>query len=245
MYLHFGLASTLNRFGPRINLLLYGRSRIDVPFVKWKIYEPSGLSSGLMNHVWFYKLRWNVGPPEQRWKLQVTLYPELNWSEWPAPFNSSRDSRRKTNCARLSNLHHIGCPLHWPQPHNHSTIPRNPRLQIIIFFRICGLLTILHNLSLEDQSRTLSCSRFIITNFQQQTTEVRLPLNHANVWPFFYRSSKMQTTDIGGQEPILPAVLEFPETYQDTFLQQVISDLDVNVPNFKLAPVYTLYLCAR
>lgn len=48
-----------------------------------------------------------------------------------------------------------------------------------------------------------------------------------------------------GQEPILPAVLEFPETHQDAFLRQVISDLDVNVPNFKLAPVYTLYLCAR
>lgn len=48
-----------------------------------------------------------------------------------------------------------------------------------------------------------------------------------------------------GQEPILPAVLEFPETYQDSFLRQVIIDLDVNAPNFKLAPVYTLYLCAR
>lgn len=48
-----------------------------------------------------------------------------------------------------------------------------------------------------------------------------------------------------GQEPILPAVLEFPETHQEAFLRQVIADLDVNVPNFKLAPVYTLYLCAR
>lgn len=55
----------------------------------------------------------------------------------------------------------------------------------------------------------------------------------------------MQTQEIGGQEPILPAVLEFPETQQETFLTQVISELDVNVPNFKLAPVYTLYLCAR
>ncbi|XP_037027430.1 afadin isoform X3 [Bradysia coprophila] len=59
------------------------------------------------------------------------------------------------------------------------------------------------------------------------------------------RTSKMQPTEISGQEPILPAVLEFPETYQDAFLSQVISELDVNVPNFKLAPVYTLYLCAR
>ncbi|KAL5273672.1 MLLT4 family protein [Megaselia abdita] len=48
-----------------------------------------------------------------------------------------------------------------------------------------------------------------------------------------------------GQEPILPAVLEFPETYQDNFLRQVIIDLDVNAPVFKLAPVYSLYLCAR
>jgi afadin len=48
-----------------------------------------------------------------------------------------------------------------------------------------------------------------------------------------------------GQEPILPAVLEFPEHSQEQFLHAVISDLDVNAPNFKLAPVYTLYLCAR
>lgn len=48
-----------------------------------------------------------------------------------------------------------------------------------------------------------------------------------------------------GQEPILPAVLEFPEHHQEPFLRQAITELDVNSPNFKLAPVYTLYLCAR
>lgn len=48
-----------------------------------------------------------------------------------------------------------------------------------------------------------------------------------------------------GQEPILPAVLEFPETHQDAFLRHTITELDVNAPNFKLAPVYTMYLCAR
>lgn len=48
-----------------------------------------------------------------------------------------------------------------------------------------------------------------------------------------------------GQEPILPAVLEFPETNQELFLRHIISELDVNAPHFKLAPVYSLYLCAR
>ncbi|KAM7363764.1 adherens junction formation factor afadin isoform 3-T5 [Cochliomyia hominivorax] len=48
-----------------------------------------------------------------------------------------------------------------------------------------------------------------------------------------------------GQEPILPAVLEFPETHQELFLRHIISELDVNAPHFKLAPVYSLYLCAR
>nr|XP_036229518.1 afadin isoform X4 [Bactrocera oleae] len=48
-----------------------------------------------------------------------------------------------------------------------------------------------------------------------------------------------------GQEAILPAVLEFPETHQELFLRHIISDLDVNAPHFKLAPVYSLYLCAR
>lgn len=48
-----------------------------------------------------------------------------------------------------------------------------------------------------------------------------------------------------GQEPILPAVLEFPEAGQAQFLAAVISRLDPHAPAFKLAPVYTLYLCAR
>ncbi|XP_055684220.1 afadin isoform X2 [Lutzomyia longipalpis] len=56
---------------------------------------------------------------------------------------------------------------------------------------------------------------------------------------------KIQQVNEPGQEPILPAVLEFPETHQEAFLRQVIPDLDVNAPYFKLAPVYTLYLCAR
>lgn len=59
------------------------------------------------------------------------------------------------------------------------------------------------------------------------------------------RKNPAPETVSGGQEPILPAVLEFPETHQDIFLNQVITELDFNMPNFKLAPVYTLYLCAR
>uniref|UniRef100_A0A1L8E626 Putative actin filament-binding protein afadin n=1 Tax=Nyssomyia neivai TaxID=330878 RepID=A0A1L8E626_9DIPT len=60
-----------------------------------------------------------------------------------------------------------------------------------------------------------------------------------------YDRGKIQSANEPGQEPILPAVLEFPETHQEAFLRQVIPDLDVNAPYFKLAPVYTLYLCAR
>ncbi|CAK1553482.1 unnamed protein product [Leptosia nina] len=48
-----------------------------------------------------------------------------------------------------------------------------------------------------------------------------------------------------GQEAILPAVLEFPEAGQAQFLAAVITRLDPHAPAFKLAPVYTLYLCAR
>ncbi|XP_044743827.1 uncharacterized protein LOC123306030 isoform X1 [Chrysoperla carnea] len=49
-----------------------------------------------------------------------------------------------------------------------------------------------------------------------------------------------------GQDPILPAVLEFPETQQDQCLARVITLLDPSSqPSFKLAPAYTLYLCAR
>ncbi|XP_063890588.1 afadin isoform X2 [Helicoverpa armigera] len=49
----------------------------------------------------------------------------------------------------------------------------------------------------------------------------------------------------GCQEAILPAVLEFPEAGQAQFLAAVITHLDPHAPAFKLAPVYTLYLCAR
>lgn len=48
-----------------------------------------------------------------------------------------------------------------------------------------------------------------------------------------------------GQDPILPAVLEFPEEPQEQFLARVITHLDVTSPTFRLAPAYTLYLCAR
>ncbi|XP_072396641.1 afadin isoform X2 [Diabrotica undecimpunctata] len=48
-----------------------------------------------------------------------------------------------------------------------------------------------------------------------------------------------------GQDPILPAVLEFPEEPQEQFLARVITHLDVTTPSFRLAPAYTLYLCAR
>ncbi|KAK5646541.1 hypothetical protein RI129_005005 [Pyrocoelia pectoralis] len=48
-----------------------------------------------------------------------------------------------------------------------------------------------------------------------------------------------------GQDPILPAVLEFPEDPQEQFLARVITHLDVSTPTFRLAPAYTLYLCAR
>lgn len=48
-----------------------------------------------------------------------------------------------------------------------------------------------------------------------------------------------------GQDPILPAVLEFPEEPQEQFLARVVTHLDVSTPTFRLAPAYTLYLCAR
>ncbi|XP_051158699.1 afadin isoform X2 [Leptopilina boulardi] len=48
-----------------------------------------------------------------------------------------------------------------------------------------------------------------------------------------------------GTDPILPAVLEFLEQSEDTFLHAVITDVEPNSPQFKLAPTYTLYLAAR
>lgn len=39
--------------------------------------------------------------------------------------------------------------------------------------------------------------------------------------------------------------MEFPEDPQELFLARVITHLDVTTPTFRLAPAYTLYLCAR
>ncbi|XP_013177588.1 PREDICTED: afadin-like [Papilio xuthus] len=57
--------------------------------------------------------------------------------------------------------------------------------------------------------------------------------------------NRVSTCARPGQEAILPAVLEFPEAGQAQFLAAVITRLDPHAPAFKLAPVYTLYLCAR
>ncbi|XP_072940434.1 afadin isoform X3 [Epargyreus clarus] len=59
------------------------------------------------------------------------------------------------------------------------------------------------------------------------------------------RLNAMASSARPGLEPILPAVLEFPEAGQAQFLAAVITRLDPHAPAFKLAPVYTLYLCAR
>ncbi|XP_053594728.1 afadin isoform X2 [Microplitis demolitor] len=48
-----------------------------------------------------------------------------------------------------------------------------------------------------------------------------------------------------GTDPILPAVLEFLEETEDTFLHAVITDVEPSSLQFKLAPTYTLYLAAR
>lgn len=64
-------------------------------------------------------------------------------------------------------------------------------------------------------------------------------MNYSNFLLFLHRFTR-------GQDPILPAVLEFPETQQEQCLARVITLLDPTTqPTFKLAPAYTLYLCAR
>ncbi len=48
-----------------------------------------------------------------------------------------------------------------------------------------------------------------------------------------------------GTDQILPAVLEIKEETEETLLNEIITSLDPNVPSFKLAPAYCLYLMAR
>ncbi|XP_058809289.1 uncharacterized protein LOC131674567 [Phymastichus coffea] len=48
-----------------------------------------------------------------------------------------------------------------------------------------------------------------------------------------------------GNDPILPAVLEFLEETEEAFFHAVITDVEPSAPQFKLAPTYTLYLAAR
>uniref|UniRef100_A0A182VX10 PDZ domain-containing protein n=1 Tax=Anopheles minimus TaxID=112268 RepID=A0A182VX10_9DIPT len=88
----------------------------------------------------------------------------------------------------------------------------------------------------ETETKSISSFKSIGSTTDRTSTFPKLQPSHA---------ATSISGEPGGQEPILPAVLEFPEQNQEPFLQSVISELDVNSPNFKLAPVYTLYLCAR
>ncbi|XP_053670989.1 afadin [Anopheles nili] len=88
----------------------------------------------------------------------------------------------------------------------------------------------------ETETKSISSFKSVGSTTDRTSTFPKLQPSHA---------ATSISGEPGGQEPILPAVLEFPEQNQEPFLQSVISELDVNSPNFKLAPVYTLYLCAR
>ncbi|XP_038122619.1 afadin isoform X2 [Culex quinquefasciatus] len=90
--------------------------------------------------------------------------------------------------------------------------------------------------NIETETKSISSLKSIGSAQDRTSTFPKLQPSHA---------AASISSEPGGQEPILPAVLEFPEQHQESFLQAVISELDVNSPNFKLAPVYTLYLCAR
>ncbi|XP_058812581.1 afadin isoform X2 [Topomyia yanbarensis] len=90
--------------------------------------------------------------------------------------------------------------------------------------------------NIETETKSISSLKSIGSAQDRVSTFPKLQPSHA---------AASISSEPGGQEPILPAVLEFPEQHQEAFLQAVTSELDVNSPNFKLAPVYTLYLCAR
>uniref|UniRef100_A0A6M2DRG4 Putative actin filament-binding protein afadin n=1 Tax=Xenopsylla cheopis TaxID=163159 RepID=A0A6M2DRG4_XENCH len=101
--------------------------------------------------------------------------------------------------------------------------------------------TILHHGSVVMFGRVAS---FKYSDSQQDgrlNRHLAISQSHLDNASVYDRTNNLRT----GQELILPAVLEFPEPPQDIFLRHVITELDVNIPTFKLAPVYTLYLCAR
>ncbi|XP_026465640.1 afadin isoform X3 [Ctenocephalides felis] len=101
--------------------------------------------------------------------------------------------------------------------------------------------TVLHHGSVVMFGRVAS---FKYSDSQQDgrlSRHLAISQSHLDNASVYDRTNNLRT----GQELILPAVLEFPEPPQDIFLRHVITELDVNIPTFKLAPVYTLYLCAR
>ncbi|XP_044596126.1 afadin isoform X3 [Cotesia glomerata] len=59
------------------------------------------------------------------------------------------------------------------------------------------------------------------------------------------RLSQHYDRQLRGIDPILPAVLEFLEETEETFLHAVITDVEPSSLQFKLAPTYTLYLATR
>ncbi|XP_036347178.1 afadin-like [Rhagoletis pomonella] len=123
---------------------------------------------------------------------------------------------------------------------------------------VAGLSITEHSLGSRDQDESKSRtndhqSHSGSTTFDDQSIEGNLENETKSISSLKSGGSNSQErspktasgSESQGQEAILPAVLEFPETHQELFLRHIITELDVNVPHFKLAPVYSLYLCAR
>ena len=114
-------------------------------------------------------------------------------------------------------------------------------------FALHQILSLCYDRYLRCKFRVCFFAREYFSPFSNPTSPCHLLSCRTSTFPKLQPSHAATSIsgEPGGQEPILPAVLEFPEQNQEPFLQSVISELDVNSPNFKLAPVYTLYLCAR
>ena len=60
-----------------------------------------------------------------------------------------------------------------------------------------------------------------------------------------YRIPGSSSYQRSGSDAILPAVLEIREETEEALLNEIVTSLNPNVPSFKLAPAYCLYLMAR
>ena len=129
-----------------------------------------------------------------------------------------------------------------------TVTPSNQEAETYVNNKRIFQTTILQNGTIVRFGRN-QCFRFIDPTFEErlhhQASSVTLPDAYANYAHFARLGAQTPMMQPQGRDHILPAVLEFREETEEIFFDEIMTSLDVNNVQFKLAPTYTLYMATR